>query len=124
VGDRTTITRFAPVSVAGGLRFRHVRAGIGHSCGIDLDSRASCWGGNERGQLGDGTPTPRSTPVRVYGTLRFRQLHPGGYFTCGVTTDDQVYCWGNNREGQVGDGTTAVLRRRPVKWPARAGTAM
>jgi alpha-tubulin suppressor-like RCC1 family protein len=33
-----------PVPVAGGLRFRHVSAGFGHSCGVTLDALVYCWG--------------------------------------------------------------------------------
>lgn len=56
-----------PLSVAGGLRFRDVRAGGAHACGIAEDGLVYCWGGNQSGQLGNGTTESRSTPAAVIG---------------------------------------------------------
>jgi alpha-tubulin suppressor-like RCC1 family protein len=91
-----------PVAVLGGLRFRAVTAGAGHSCGVTFDDKAYCWGGNGLGMLGDGTNTDRARPVAVGGRLSFRQLSAGGAHTCGVTTDSRAYCWGSNFFGELG----------------------
>ena len=43
-----------------------MNAGGEHSCGLTTDSRASCWGLNNDGEVGDGTTlTDRLTPVAV-----------------------------------------------------------
>ena len=102
-----------PVAVLGGLRFRQVEAGVGHTCGLTTDDVAYCWGSNWAGQLGDGTTTTRTVPVRVLGGLLFRQISAGSSHTCAVTVDDHTYCWGRNNYGQVGDGTK-VPRSRPA----------
>jgi alpha-tubulin suppressor-like RCC1 family protein len=101
--------------VAGGRRFRQVRAGYYFTCAITPFDAAFCWGKNDEGQLGDGTLVPegRATPVRVLGGLEWRQLSAGGDHTCGVTQTDRVYCWGVNRYGHLGDGTT-TRRLKPV----------
>ena len=107
--------RLTPTAVAGGRRFRQVRAGWSHTCAITRSDVAFCWGYNGNGQLGDGTTTTagRATPVRVLGGLQWRQLGGGAEHTCGVTQSDQVYCWGLNDRGQLGNGTTG-RRLKPV----------
>jgi len=107
IGDGTTIDRLTPVPVAGGLRFRHVRAGLKHTCGLTTDDRAYCWGFNFSGQLGDGTQSPSFTPVAVAGGLLFGVVRVGWDFSCGVTTGNLAYCWGLNGGGTLGDGTTS-----------------
>jgi alpha-tubulin suppressor-like RCC1 family protein len=69
LGDGTATSRLRPVRVAGGLRFRHVRAGEGHTCGLTTDYRAYCWGYNGVGALGDGTVVNRLAPVAVAGPM-------------------------------------------------------
>lgn len=54
-----------PVMVSGGIRLQSVSTGRGHTCGIDLEGSAWCWGLNDNGQLGDGTTVGRMTPARV-----------------------------------------------------------
>ncbi len=54
-----------PVAVAGGLRFRTIAAGEGHTCAITLDGAAYCWGANFDGQLGDGTLSSHDLPTPV-----------------------------------------------------------
>jgi alpha-tubulin suppressor-like RCC1 family protein len=101
LGDGTTTNRLTPVPVAGGLRFRQVRAGgDAHTCGLSLDNQAYCWGGNTFGRLGDGTTTNRLTPVPISGGLSFRQVDAGVFHTCGVTIENVAYCWGG---GILGD---------------------
>jgi alpha-tubulin suppressor-like RCC1 family protein len=113
IGDGTTIDRLRPVPVAGGLRFRHVRAGDAHTCGVTTDDRAYCWGNNIIGQLGDGTTTSSPTPVAVAGGLQFGLVRAGWRYTCTVTRGNLAYCWGLNASGLLGDGTTTD-RSTPV----------
>jgi alpha-tubulin suppressor-like RCC1 family protein len=96
-----------------------VSAGREHSCGVTLDNRAWCWGGNQRGQLGDGTTVEgRLVPTQVAGGLRFLDVIAGEWHTCGITTDNRAYCWGLDWDGQVGSGSPSTcsggICRRPV----------
>jgi alpha-tubulin suppressor-like RCC1 family protein len=58
--------RPSPTTVAGGLAFKAVHAGLAHTCGVTVDGRAFCWGNNLQGQLGNGNrPTLSTVPVPV-----------------------------------------------------------
>lgn len=91
-----------------------VAAGARHSCSLDAQGRALCWGNNEDGQLGDGGFQSHTTPAAVSGTLTFAYLAAGNSHTCGATRDGEAYCWGGNSSGQLGDGTTSP-RSEPVR---------
>jgi alpha-tubulin suppressor-like RCC1 family protein len=122
--------RLRPIAVQGGLRFKQVSAGWGHTCGVTTENLAYCWGDNSAGQLGIGTSTgpercdtddvvegiPCSTrPVAVAGGFHFAQIDVGSEYTCAVTvTDRRAYCWGVNGNGELGDGTTTIMRLQPV----------
>jgi alpha-tubulin suppressor-like RCC1 family protein len=70
LGDgTTTLARYVPNKVAGGLLFAGVSAGPAgsHTCGITTGNKIYCWGDNAFGQLGDGTTTRRLSPVKVAG---------------------------------------------------------
>lgn len=53
-GDGTTTQRYAPVPVAGGLKFGSIAAGDFHACGISTAGTVYCWG-----------YTMGPTPVRI-----------------------------------------------------------
>ena len=85
--------------VLGGHRFRRVGVGRDHSCGLDVDGRAWCWGSNIFGELGNGSPadTREETrvPVAVAGEHRFASLSVGSFHTCGLAHDGGIWCWGD-----------------------------
>jgi alpha-tubulin suppressor-like RCC1 family protein len=116
LGDGTKTPKWAPVAVAGGLRFVDLSAlGYVHTCGRTRDGRAFCWGGNQQGQLGDSTPPDQTTPVAVAGGLRFVELSAGNYHTCGRTVEGRAFCWGGSNNGERGDGAFASAAvRSPV----------
>jgi alpha-tubulin suppressor-like RCC1 family protein len=91
-----------------------IAAGFVHTCAIDNDGAAHCWGGNDYSQLGVDLPSSdcgllscSRTPVAVSGGLRFRTLASGWVHNCGITTDGETYCWGGGaveKRGYLGDG--------------------
>ncbi len=126
IGDGKTFTRRTPRAVAGGLSFQQVivdgqSTSGGYSCGVTIDDRAYCWGGNFAGRLGDGTMTDRLKPVPVAGGIRFSAVNLGEAHTCGVSTDNAAYCWGNGDSGQVGDGGPLGTNRYPSPFPVVGG---
>jgi alpha-tubulin suppressor-like RCC1 family protein len=80
--------------------FTDVSVGTRHTCAVDFNQDAWCWGDNFDGQLGlnffdrthEGSPEPR----RVVGGLKFLSIHAGFNQTCGLTVTHQVFCWGDN----------------------------
>ena len=104
----------APPSVNFPVERGTISAGSRHSCMLDADGRALCWGKNDQGQLGDGGFTSRATPALVAGDFAFSFVTSGGHYSCGVSKDGDAYCWGANESGQLGDGT-ATPRNAPVR---------
>jgi alpha-tubulin suppressor-like RCC1 family protein len=110
-------------------RWTAVTVGRDHSCAIDRDQRAFCWGSDTHGQLGavtdttcgpveEGTPCSL-VPTAVIGGLRFRTLDAGSVHTCGITTEDDLFCWGANDAGQTGSLAPTTDEPRPVLAGAR-----
>ncbi len=84
------------------------------SCARLRSGRVSCWGANDRGQLGNGSMGDVRRPVEVSGLEHVTSLAMGGAHACAVTSQGAVLCWGDNGKGQLGDGTKALNRRTPV----------
>jgi alpha-tubulin suppressor-like RCC1 family protein len=95
-----------PQPVAGTATYVVLDAGAEHTCALDGEGRAYCWGWNESGMLGDGTTVSRDTPVPVATDLRFAAITAGLSHTCALTAGGTAYCWGDNGIGQL--GTTTV----------------
>jgi alpha-tubulin suppressor-like RCC1 family protein len=85
-------------SVAG---LETLSAGAGHTCFVNPQGAASCWGDNSNGQLGDGTRMSTSQPAAVYGHHLFVSISAGFDHTCGVTADARVFCWGDISGGEL-----------------------
>ncbi|WP_158501856.1 Ig-like domain-containing protein [Vitiosangium sp. GDMCC 1.1324] len=94
-----------PSPVAGDLRFTRIDSGSDHTCALDADNQAWCWGADASGQLGggavstqtcrDGAPCATS-PRAVVGKLAFQDIDAAMGTTCGLTTSGELYCWGQN----------------------------
>jgi alpha-tubulin suppressor-like RCC1 family protein len=95
-----------PAPVTNGRGFTAISAGRNHTCAIDAEGIAYCWGANLVGQLGNETQNWSFVPRRVSGSLRFSIISAGVGGTCGLTTLQQAFCWGSNAYGEIGDGTT------------------
>ncbi|HEV8410345.1 MAG TPA: Ig-like domain-containing protein [Gemmatimonadaceae bacterium] len=90
-----------------------VSAGDLHSCGLQTDGSAWCWGGDQADQLGDSTQTNSTSPVATHGGLKFAALSAGYAHNCALTATNVAFCWGDNTSGELGDGTT-LHRSLPV----------
>lgn len=121
LGDSSVADRPVPTPVAG-AGFVVVFAGaknevLDHTCALDADGAASCWGANDQGQLGSasadtcefaGAVPCALTPIAVGGGLVFTTLSVGDAHTCGMVADGHVYCWGGNDDGELGNGSTTA----------------
>jgi alpha-tubulin suppressor-like RCC1 family protein len=86
---------------------RHALAtGRLHTCVLDVEGKAYCWGTNDDGQLGNGTSVSSAAPVAVSGGRTFARVEAGDSTTCAVTPAGEGYCWGAGGAGQLGNGKT------------------
>lgn len=115
----------APVAVTGGGAFTGVSAAWAHTCALDGDGVAWCWGDNGNAELGvdPGVTAAAAEPTPVATDLRFVQLAAGYLHTCGLTADGAVYCWG--MRGSLGIGPDSALSENdqvysPVPTPTRS----
>jgi alpha-tubulin suppressor-like RCC1 family protein len=85
-----------------------IATGSTHSCAVDFNGNAYCWGAGHYGQLGNGSrgATVFSiTPVPVTVQNGIKSLTAGAGHTCAIKTNNEVVCWGSNLAGQLGNGT-------------------
>ncbi|MDB5163016.1 MAG: Outer rane autotransporter barrel [Candidatus Saccharibacteria bacterium] len=90
-----------------------ISTGAYHTCALDSDSKAYCWGRNESGQLGIGSNSTATRPAAVIasGALAHRKItsiSTGTVQTCVSTNDGAAICWGVNIQGQLGNGSTTA----------------
>lgn len=101
-----TYSMATPFDVPGLTHARTVTAGRAHACALLEAGTVSCWGWNEKGQLGDGTLTDREQPMRIAGLDDIVSVAAGELHTCARRRDGAAFCWGAGRMGQLGDGAT------------------
>ena len=88
-------------------------SGLHGFCGLSPTGSASCWGKNDRGQLGDGSTSDRSHALPVAGGHEFVAIAAGGHKACGTLANGENWCWGQVRVGEV--------RTVPVRLPEITG---
>ena len=94
-------------------------SGDDHSCVILSNGNISCWGANNRGQIG-ASPTqyPSQNPQYNYfidmsSFGHVKALGLGGDHSCALVVNGSVACWGNNSVGQLGRGYTNAYDDTP-----------
>jgi hypothetical protein len=99
-----------------------VTAGSRHSCVIDQQGQAYCWGMNDLAQInGDGFWF--ALPTRIVSEHRFVSLASGWAHNCAISDEvpSQAYCWGDNGFGQAGLENGGGVVKDPVKVPVDGG---
>ena len=106
LGDGTFESRPTPILATGlPLGVVSISAGDKHTCAVDTDGAAWCWGYGLDGRLGDGSTEIRHAPVLVTGLVSgVASISAGGDHTC-VVHIGGAKCWGSGGSGQLGDGS-------------------
>lgn len=113
--DLSQRTSRTPIAVVGSPPLLSIAAAGRHTCGLDHDGGAWCWGANESGQLGIGSQINRRVPTAVATNARFTALALGTGHSCGRTASSLIYCWGANGSKQViSDARQVLLVPTPV----------
>lgn len=81
--------------------FTQISTGGEHSCVIDTEGRAYCWGNNGSGQLGNGKEMDSAVPVRVGVSEKIVSVNCGNAHACAISDTGKTYCWGDNSFGQL-----------------------
>lgn len=104
----------SPQLIPGELILFAVTAGAEHTCGLDLEGSAYCWGDASEGAVGTGSTEPgvQPGPVPVVGGHDFSVISAGDHFTCAVE-EGSALCWGRGDSHQLGNGE-AVNRLEPT----------
>lgn len=120
------VRRFPVLDDVGESQWATVSVGGDHTCGLQVNGAAFCWGSNRSFQLGVaqvdtscGTASSAYecalSPQPVQPGVKFLSISAGARHTCAITESREAYCWGANDYGQVGDfaSTSPTLVRVP-----------
>jgi alpha-tubulin suppressor-like RCC1 family protein len=99
-----TGSQTSPVAVDSTKTWKSISASSEHTCAIDTDNKAFCWGQDSNGQLGNGTADDQTSPSAIDSTKTWKTISAGAFHTCAIDTDNKAFCWGNDGTGQLGNG--------------------
>ena len=109
-------------------RFKVISSGKEHTCALDPDGTAVCWGSN--GEL-HAWPPHGDISILAPSGEKFTHISSGAFFPCGLKPNGSAACWGRNYDGEAsppegerfasissGGGHTCALREdgSPVCW--------
>jgi alpha-tubulin suppressor-like RCC1 family protein len=122
LGNGTCLGSQTPVQVTGLTSgVLSIAVSLTHSCALLSDGGASCWGGDDIGQLGNGATTSgTASPTAVSALSGATALAAGQSHACAAEGDGGVVCWGDNNYGDLGNGT-GTLSSSPVAVTGLSG---
>lgn len=106
LGVGLTGIAMSPVALDTTAEFEQIVAGERHTCALDSEGHAWCWGLGASGQLGDGRGADSSSPVPVDfpdGTV-LTHIAVGTWGSCALDKEGHAYCWGIKYS--LGNGST------------------
>jgi len=120
-GDGSVAIEPAPVVTMAGeplAGLTRLASGLLHSCALDGDGQAWCWGSNSNGQLGvaDWSGGGDSRPVAqpVVSEEVFEEIAAGLSHTCALVAGGEARCWGRDDIHQLGDSATCDTVDQPA----------
>jgi alpha-tubulin suppressor-like RCC1 family protein/uncharacterized protein YjdB len=117
-GGGTDPGTFLALAITGSFQYSAIAAGVGFSCGVQVDGSGWCWGSNGFGELGTSTLTTTQTfPVAVASSAQFATVSAGSGLACAVDVRGAGYCWGSNAFGQLGIGRGEAAINPPGPRP-------
>ena len=93
----------------------HISAAGAATCAVAGDGGVSCWGANDKGQLGIEPAGPESagehhpTPLAVDLPSGAKRVDVGPTSACAVLTNGEVWCWGDNSRKQLARATAGAF---------------
>ena len=118
------------VSLGTGITASRLFAGGNTTCALTSDTFLTCWGRNNKGQIGNGTTQASSgvTPTAVTGvpsTFAVSDVEVGDQHVCAVVAGGAaVRCWGYDNKGQLGTVSDANTdKSSPTQTDSVGGTA-
>jgi alpha-tubulin suppressor-like RCC1 family protein len=110
LGNGTTNSSLAPVTVSGSYVFKQIAAGTGHTCAALANGQMSCWGSNTHGQFGNDSRTSSLTPIAP-SRSGVEEIQIYLATTCLRGGQQEVHCAGSNADpnGQFCTGLSSAL---------------
>ncbi|MFM1790410.1 MAG: hypothetical protein RLZZ526_737, partial [Actinomycetota bacterium] len=118
------------VSLGTGVTASRIFAGGSTTCALTSDTHLTCWGRNNKGQIGNGTTftgpggiLPTAT-TGIPASFTVADVEVGDLHVCAVVTGGAaVHCWGNDLKGQLGTVSDASLdKSTPTQTDSVGGT--
>ena len=122
LGDISLAERNAPTPVRlipAGRSIVQMSTGVAHTCALLDDGSITCWGDNQRGQLGNGTTSSSwqtSSVVSLPSGKTAISIDVKYGSACAILNDDSLVCWGSNSRGQIdpNGGGNSYIEGDPV----------
>ena len=115
LGTTASSNAVTPTATASlGSTATEVAAGATHTCATLTTGSVTCFGSNDKGQLGQALATASSsTPTLVTLAATATHVSAGKQFTCALLSTEVVHCFGDNATGQLGSGSSGAARETP-----------
>ncbi|HET7809262.1 MAG TPA: hypothetical protein VFL16_01665 [Steroidobacteraceae bacterium] len=97
-------------------KWRALAAGWNHTCAVDTNGKAWCWGEDGNFATGEWSQGKlpkhalRQIPARTFlgATANFVAIDTNIGHTCALTSAQDLFCWGDNSRGELGWPNTIV----------------
>ena len=121
LGSGDILNKSLPNKVVGNHSYITLSTSVGwssdeesHTCAININNLAYCWGYNADGRLGINSIVDKNVPTLVNGNgkidgVGIKDISTGLNHTCAVNINGKAYCWGDNGDGQVSIGGTRMV---------------